>query len=278
MTKKSNKDINKHIDNELKKKEIQKKYGAHFWGSSDLPPDIENEWLNSIENFEEQFENAKQITVHKKLGEPTFKAESELSDIQLANELERLYKIMAGKYISLDVLSDVDDREIYRFITEELFHQEIDDMELPGIWNCFIYEEFHPNAKLDIESTLDYFFRMTMNKMENIGGEGYDLLYIDTDNYMDTTRNKIPKKEIEKRINNFLKAYDSFEFIKNEITDIQINDEGNDAAAIMDVNYKAWVENGKLSENYKGKANFRLHPCPYGGWSIYSIDMPGWQV
>ncbi|MEA3447573.1 MAG: hypothetical protein U9Q98_03865 [Bacteroidota bacterium] len=278
MTKKSDKDINKRIDNELKKKEMQKKYGAQFGGSSDLPPDIESEWLSNIEKFEEQFENAKQITVHKRLGEPTFKAESELSDIQLANEIERLYKIMDKEYISLDVLSEVDDREIYRFITEELFQQEIDDMDLPGTWSCFIYEEFHPDAKLDIESSLDYFFRMTMAKMENIGGKGYDLLYIDTDNYMDTAGNKIPKKEIEKRINTFLKAYDSFEFIKQEITGIQINDKENDALAIMDVNYKAWVDKGKVSENYQGKANFRLRPSEYGGWSIYSIDMPGWQV
>jgi hypothetical protein len=52
-----------------------------------------------------------------------------------------------------------------------------------------------------------------------------------------------------------------------------INAEGNDAAAIMDVNYKAWVEYGKLSENYKGKA-ISDASCPYGGWSIYSMTCP----
>ncbi|MGC9331333.1 MAG: hypothetical protein ACP5DZ_05570 [Bacteroidales bacterium] len=112
---------------------------------------------------------------------------------------------------------------------------------------------------------------MTMGKFKNIDGKGYDLLYIDTDNYMDTAGNKIPKKEIEKRINNYLKAYDSSEFIKQKITDIQINDEENDAVAIMDVNYKAWVENKKLSENFQGKANFRLRPSEYGGWRFTAL-------
>ncbi|MGM0624785.1 MAG: hypothetical protein ACQES0_02775 [Bacteroidota bacterium] len=278
MKKQSDKDMDRRIDNGLKRQELEKKYGAKFGGSSELPPDVESEWLNYIENFEAQFENAKQISVHKRLGEPTFKAEGELSDNQLANELERLYKIMAENYISLDVLSEVDDREIYRFITEELFQEEIDDMDLPGTWSCFIYEDFHPNAMLDIETAIDHFCRMTMGKDKNIDGKGYDLVYIDTDNYMDTAGNKIPKMEIEKRINNYLKAYDSFEFIKQEITGIQIHEEENDALAVMDVAYKAWLDQGKVSEDHQGKANFRLRPSEYGGWAIYSIDMPGWRV
>ncbi|MFO7878642.1 MAG: hypothetical protein R6V52_01210 [Bacteroidales bacterium] len=278
MKKQSDKDMDRRIDNGLKRQELEKKYGAKFGGSSELPPDVESEWLNYIETFEEQFENAKQVTVYKKLGEPSFKAESELSDKELSSELERLYKIMADGFISLDVLSEVDDREIYRFITEELFQEEIDDMDLPGFRSCFIYEEFHPDAKLDIESAIDYFFRMTMAKMENIGGEGYDLLYIDTDDYLDTSGKSIPKTEIENRINTFLKAYDSFEILKEDITDIRINEEENDALAVMDVAYKAWLDQGKVSEDHQGKANFRLRPSEYGGWAIYSIDMPGWRV
>jgi hypothetical protein len=276
MTKKSDKDINKRIDNELKKKEMQKKYGAHFGGNSDLPPDIENEWLNYIENFEEQFEDAKQITVYNRLGEPAFKAENELSDIQLANELERLYKIMAEKYISLDVLSEVDDRDIYRFITEELFQQEIDDMDLPGTWNCFIYEDFHPNARLDIENAIDDFFISTMNKSKDINNDGYDLLYIDTENYMNSSGKKIQKHEIEKKINNYLDAYDHFEIIDNEIVDIVINEEESNAKATLKLHYKAWIEKRKNYNEHKGIANFKLTPSKYGGWSIYSIDMPGW--
>jgi hypothetical protein len=28
--------------------------------------------------------------------------------------------------------------------------------------SCFTYEEFHPNAKWDIEQAIDYFFRMNI--------------------------------------------------------------------------------------------------------------------
>jgi len=278
MKKQSDKDMDRRIDNGLKRQELEKKYGAKFGENSELPPDVESEWLNYIEKFEEQFENAKQITVYKKLGEPAFKAVSKLSDKELSGELERLYNIMAEGFISLDVFSDADDREIYRFITEELFQEEVDEMDLPGTWSCFIYEDFHPNATLDVEAAIEHFFLMTMGKVYDEDMKSYDLLYIDTDDYLDAEGKPIPKAEIEKRINTFLKAYDSFEILKEEISDIQINEKEDDALAIMDVGYKAWLDEGKVSETHQGKAKFKLRPSRYGGWSIYSIDMPGWRV
>ena len=46
-----NSEINQKIDNELKKKEIEKKYGMQFTDSSKLSPEMEKEWLEYIENF-----------------------------------------------------------------------------------------------------------------------------------------------------------------------------------------------------------------------------------
>lgn len=51
------------------------------------------------------------------------------------------------------------DEEIYVFITEELFAHKIDMVPVFGMnWN-FIYEEFHPNNKAEIEKNTPRFFK-----------------------------------------------------------------------------------------------------------------------
>jgi hypothetical protein len=254
MKKQSDKDIDRIIDNGLKKKALEKKYGAMFGGTSDLPPEIEKQWLDYIEAFEEKYANAKRIKIFKLIGEPKFKPVNELTDEVFPHELDRLYQILIENEISLDTLGDVDDREIYRFITEELFYEEVDDMQIPGLNNCFIYEDFHPNATLDIELAIDNFLSFTLGKHESISGNGYDLTFVDTENFINAEGKQVPEKQIVK----------------------QINEDETDATVKMNLNYNAWIEKGKTHENYSGITTFKLVPSIYGGWGIYQIDMPGW--
>ncbi|MEA1874633.1 MAG: hypothetical protein U9N51_09450 [Bacteroidota bacterium] len=276
MKNQSDKDIDRKIDNELKKKALEKKYGAMFGGTTDLPLEIEKQWLDHIEAFEEKYENAERIKIFKLIGEPKFKPEHELTDEVFSHEIDRLYQVLIENDIALDTLAEVDDREIYRFITEELFYEEVDDMKIPGLRSCFIYEDFHPNARLDIELSIDNFMNFTLGKYDNISGNGYDLAYVDTENFINADGKQVPEKQIVKQINDYLKSYDSFEILKQEIVDIQINEDETDATVKMNLNYNAWIENGKIHQNYCGIATFKLVPSIYGGWGIYQIDMPGW--
>ena len=278
MTSDSNKDWDKKIDNGLKRKEIEEKYGAQFSNMGDLPPEIENEWLKYIENFEQQHKNAENIAVWNFIGKPEYKKIEELQAEEIPAELERLFGILNENQISLDTLCEVEDEKLYRFITEELFVHEMDNIRIEGMMTCFTYEEFHPNAKLDIEDAYDYFFRMTMSKMENINGNGYDMLYVDTDRYEDANGAVLDKKKVESCINNFLDSFDKFEIISNEIKSTNINAEENDAVVKFYIHYQGLFDKGSEKVEFKGAACFRLRPCEYGGWSIYNIDLPGLEI
>src|SRR3989304_5174624 len=73
--------------NEAKKRELQEKYGAQFSEDrSALPPDIESQWLNHIEEFERQFEHAGRVTLQKFLGNPTFTPLAEIPPDRLESE------------------------------------------------------------------------------------------------------------------------------------------------------------------------------------------------
>jgi hypothetical protein len=269
---------NKKIDNGLKKKELEEKYGANFSDGSKLDPELESEWLKNIEEFENQFHSAKRTTLWDFIGKPEFKKIDALKVNEITTELARLYDILKNNNIALDTLCDVADSELYRFITEELFIHEIDDMRVHGMTSHFTYEEFHPNAELDIEQAIDYFFSMSMGKAENIGGEGYDLLYIDTDNYKNAEGEPIPKQQVVKNINTFLDAFDTFEIITNETKTINLNNEKTDAKVDFHIFFKGIFTNSSDILDYEGDGCFKLKPSEYGGWSIYHINLPGLKI
>lgn len=192
--------------------------------------------------------------------------------------LNELFDLLDKNNISLDTICDVEEKELYRFITDELFEHEMDDMRIPGMTSCFIYEEFHPNAKNEIERAIDYFFRMTMAKMKNIGGEGYDLLYIDEQNFCDIDGNTIDKEKVIKSINTFLDSFDSLSIVTYDVKSLAINKEEEDACVDFHICYRGVFDGTAQYVEYKGDGSFKLHPSEYGGWSIYQIDMPGLKI
>ena len=269
---------NKKIDNELKKKEIEEKYGARFSQTGDLSPELESKWLESIEQFEQQYDNRETISVWQYIGKPEFKKVEELGFGEISSELQKLFGIMNDNNVVLDTLCEVDDNELYRFITEELFLYKMDNMRIKGMTSNFIYEEFHPNAEYDIEQAYDYLFSMTMSKMKNIGGEGYDLLYIDTKNYRDSKGNKVDEREVIKKINRFLDSFDSFEILSNEIKNIAFNKEKTNAQLSCEIHYTGRFKNSSEQVVFKGKGMIKFKPCQYGGWDMYHIDIPGLEI
>lgn len=278
MKKKENEHYDGIINNELKKKELAEKYGAHFGNASELPPEIEKEWLDYVEAFEQQYEHAKRTTVWEYINKPDFKKLAELADHEISHELEYVFDLLNQNNISLDTLCDVDERELYRFITEELFVYEIDDMRIPGMTSCFIYEEFHPNAGLDIEQAIDYFFSMTMKKKQNFGGDGYDMLYIDLDEFKDSDNKNIDKQQVMGSINNFLDTFDSFEIVSYNEQTFNINKEESDALISFSIHYVGLDNNSGVNCDFKGDGYFKLKPSKYGGWSMYHIDLPGLTI
>ena len=52
---------------------------------------------------------------------------------------------------------------MYRFITQELLDEEIDDIQIPGMVSHFVYEEFHPNDEDDITDAIEEFLFTLFN-------------------------------------------------------------------------------------------------------------------
>jgi hypothetical protein len=146
--------------NDAKKQKLEERYGGRFSSTGpDLPPEIEAEWLDNIEEFERQFEQAGQTTVGKYIGDPVLKRSDEIVPEELDDELGRLMEILASNNVEVHFDGSVSTVERYRFITEELLKEEMDDIRVEGMTQHFIYEEFHPNEQLDAELEAEMFIR-----------------------------------------------------------------------------------------------------------------------
>jgi hypothetical protein len=139
------------ILNTQKKLEIGEHYKASFLPGSgeSLPPEIEAEWLAQIEALEQQYEHARKIPLLEFIGSPSIARMDDISKKELITEYNRLESILLEKEIYIDFPDTLDIEEKYRFISEELIHEVIDDIHIQGMQLHFIYEEYHPGEDLN---------------------------------------------------------------------------------------------------------------------------------
>ena len=119
---------NLRIENELLRLKLDAQFGENFKmeTNADLPPELENMFLNQVLKFEEQLQNKDLTRVQDKLGIENQPLSSTLSDKEVANKLAEISKLMAEKNFFLDyIYGPYPDREIYEFITGEFFDVEI---------------------------------------------------------------------------------------------------------------------------------------------------------
>ncbi len=140
-------------ENEFLKMKLMLEHGAHLDGNekSELPEEIENQFLNNVMAFEKQFAEHKTIKLYDKIGRPAhFKRVAEIPDEDIETAWRQLSDYLNEHSIDLSVCSpNISVRELYRFTTEELFEHETNDMNLPGWTTNFIYDEFHPDPVYD---------------------------------------------------------------------------------------------------------------------------------
>lgn len=166
------------------------------------------------------------------------------------------------------IYGDTDEREAYRFITEELLDEEIDDIQIPGMVTHFVYEEFHPNdredAKMWAEEFLSAFFsneeEMLMvalgeEELYSADGEAISLAQF--------------KQEIEYFYSRFsvIMAY-SFESLSAKV-------DGDYATVEVDTTLEALdTELGQISI-HSGLSRIRLKRSEYGGWDVIQAKIAG---
>ncbi len=266
---------NLSIENELLRIKLKAQYGDafHMESNADLPPEIENQFLKNMMAFEEANENAEYTTLYKKMGKPAYKAAEELSADEISIQLKRITAIMQEHNIGLDICDGpYPDEVIYKFITTELFAHEIELTPVFGMgWN-FIYEEFYPNNKVEIEKNTHAFFKHWVSR--DFGEFSTELGY----HFITAEGMQLSREELMKKFKAFFESFDRF---ANDAYTIQMIDftaqENGEAMGFSEGMYKydAIMDNGEVLHFEDAYKLYMQRVDNF--WSIIYFIMPGFK-
>lgn len=257
-------------ENNFLKLKLMAENDAKFFegGEKELDPKLENEWLNYISNYEKIHKDAKIVTLYEFIGKPHFTPANQLKIDDISEALESLLKIMADKDVSLSCICEYDDLVIYRFITEELFLYEMEDVRMPGMTTNFIYEEFHPNHEYDLRETTSDFLQALIHRKWN----EHDDMTLNQEITLSSGK-KIKRQEFREYIELFQDTWRRTELVKEDITEVWFDLNREQAWVELLLSYKT-ISNGNLTSKFSGRAVVHF-AMENGYWGITKVDIPG---
>lgn len=115
----------------------------------ELDEEDDEEFISQVEEFKKVHTKSKMISVYKKIGKPKFTDINKLDPKKLKDELRRLIVALDDHNIIVHSHGEYDDKEKYRFITDEIFKEFIEDDNKQHI--TFVYEDYHPEMEEEEE-------------------------------------------------------------------------------------------------------------------------------
>ena len=256
--------------NERKRKDLEEKYGARFsFSESDAPPEIIGEWLDTVEEFERQFQGAGKTTVRAYAGNPDCAPPSSLAPGEIPRELRKLINHLDAHAVAVHFDRTVPPAEAYRFIVEELFDMEIDDVRIAGMTHSFVYEDFHPDAEACATMFAGHFL--------------YSLFGKDPDGCMQRTARDelysasgraITRAEMGRSIETF--AAGIAVFTGSEVSEKECRVEGEYATVRFSVSWTGLQAGTLESLSAAGDAILTMKRAGLG-WNVVRVVCPGWE-
>ena len=256
--------------NEQKKRDLEDRYGARFSGTpNSLPPEAEAEWLDYISEFERQYAENGQITVREFVGNPDVRPLTAIPPDELPASTNMLMELLFANNIEVHFDREVSDAEVYRFVTEELFREKMDNIRIEQMLHTFVYDEFHPdevsNARRDAEKFLNaLFFRDRCLIWQMLYKQGL----------CDFVGKKGSADRFMITLNEFYSTIDSFTSHLMEVTSCEV--EIPRAEVTVSLTWAGIGADTKKPVGGSGTASVRFMLSPVGGWDVVGVTVPGW--
>ncbi|MES2645875.1 MAG: hypothetical protein V4717_03285 [Bacteroidota bacterium] len=266
------------LENDILKLKMQAEFGAQFDEiAKDVSPELEQQFLKQVYDFEKAWEKQEITTVSKLLGNPNFIPINAIAAADLDSEYQKVLDLYEEKGMSVDFTNEYPTSVKYRFATEELPLHETMLVNMPGMMLGFIYEEFHPNHASDMEEKVKTFLEGWFDRdIEKCTGIVSKQFILDNGQLL-------PQESFKVKLQQLFDSYNAFEetdyFISETSYEKQEADAEGDELALGYVEggmrWKAVLENGETLP-VSGPFKFYLE-LGYGDCSIMYFVLPGWK-
>lgn len=242
---------------QAKREQLRDEFGMQFdHMDSRLSLEGQNEWLDYLLDFERQFENAATITVRERIGNPAIQPLAEIPLCALEEAVNQLLDLLGEHGIAVEFMGHWDDLAAYRYITEELLDEEIDDIRIEGMVTHF--EAATP--EYDVEMWVDMF----VTDLFWQGRKGF-LTGFEKQPLFNSQGNLISLTEFVKKLEMVwarlpVKTRAFVEPITTQVS----GDEGRVTAVVT------WQLH---NEPKQIESFFRLQPSPYFGWDVVQTSL-----
>ncbi|MBL0340874.1 MAG: hypothetical protein IPP71_08080 [Bacteroidetes bacterium] len=215
--------------------------------------------LKMLEFGEEDMDDVSDIEyipIYDFIGRPDFVHEKDLSDQQILIELHRVEDLLFENKIIYSVLSRIEARELYKFVTEELFQHPIANIPDSEIGSHYFYEDFHPDNEFDTRIKCKEFIAIFFSR---------DFAIRIRDYYMEEIRNLVDLFDFHDAIEEFRNV--EFEILNTAITP-------GECIRKATISFEAVSSVGIKPIHYSGEAIFELDYCN-DQWVVMSATFPG---
>ena len=121
--------------------EIEEMLEAEMHGELDEEDD--EEFIHNVEEFKKEHSKSKMVTIYNMIKKPKFADVKKLDPKSVKDELKKLILHLDNFNIIVHFHNDYPDKEKYRFITEEIFKEAVED-DKKHHHITFVYEDYHP--------------------------------------------------------------------------------------------------------------------------------------
>ena len=260
-------------ENDFLKMKMMLEHGAvvEMGSSNELPAEIENQFLKNVMEFEKQWADQKEITVFEKIGKPDhFKPVNEIADDDIDLAWNDLSEYMSQCGVDLSACSpNVTNRELYRFTVEELFKEEMTDINVPGMMSCFIYDEFHPdhvydNTRHAIQDCIEAIFEK----------DPLDFTpWFANDNIILNKKTGLTQAGFKEAVNRFKDIFDEIDLIEVKSDNCEIVDN----RCLVSGNYKTKLVCGNTETQIEGNWMVEYFLDHLGYWEMINIQVENIQ-
>jgi hypothetical protein len=256
--------------NEQKKRFLEEQYGARFPDiPSKLSPEAEGDWLDYITEFERQYAANGQVTLREFLGNPEVRPLTSIPPGELGAATDTLMDLLIQNNVEVHFDREVSDAEVYRFVTEELFNEKIDNIRIDEMMHSFMYDDYHPDEathiRYDAETFLNaVFFRHRMIIWHSLS----------SNNLLDQAGQPVTPQDFMHSLDKFYKAVPKFTSHLVEILSVDLGTPYSTVTASVTWSGRAADSDGAVGGSGIAVLTFSLSPA--GGWDVAQVSLPGW--